>query len=118
MDTKQIKQTLYNIEIELRQKVCQLPDLQAHLLIQTHDSLSEIIKKMTDAQLCEHPLFFRLMQLDAAYCQLAMGLYGVCSDCEENIEAQLLRAEPLEQRCLACKQRNQQEHRQELRLNH
>lgn len=113
MSTNQIKQTLSDIELELRQKIGAHPELQAKLMDQHNYSLCELIEIMTQAHLCDHSLFFKLMQLDAARCQLEIGLYGVCSDCEENIEAELLAADPLEQRCLSCNNLHKREHRQD-----
>ena len=118
MSTNQIKQTLADIELDLRQKIGAHPELQAKLMDQHNYSPCELIEIMMQAHLCDHPLFFELMRLDAACCQLDIGLYGVCSDCEENIEAELLAANPLEQRCLSCNNQHRREHRQELRLHH
>ncbi|MDO6525856.1 MULTISPECIES: TraR/DksA C4-type zinc finger protein [unclassified Motilimonas] len=44
-----------------------------------------------------------IKRIDAALCQIEFGLYGVCSDCEEAIEPELLSSDPTEQRCLSCK---------------
>ncbi|QQX81904.1 TraR/DksA family transcriptional regulator [Shewanella sp. KX20019] len=118
MSTNQIKQMLSGIESELRQKIGALPEIQAKLMDQHNYSLCELIEIMTQAHLCDNPLFLKLTQLDAACCQLDIGLYGVCSDCESDIETELLAANPLEQRCLNCNSQYKQEHRQELRLNH
>ncbi|ABV86825.1 TraR/DksA C4-type zinc finger protein [Shewanella pealeana] len=118
MSTNQIKQTLSAIESELRAKIGALPEMQAKLMDQQNYSLCELIQVMTDVHLCEHPLFIQLMSLDAARCQLEIGLYGVCSDCENEIEAERLAEDPLEQRCASCSGQYRRQHRQELRLNH
>ena len=47
-----------------------------------------------------------LKRVDAALCQLDLGLYGICSDCEESIEPELLQADPCRQRCSRCEQRH------------
>ena len=44
-----------------------------------------------------------IKRIDAALCQIEFGLYGVCSDCEEAIEQDLLANDPTEQRCQSCK---------------
>ncbi|WP_299810019.1 TraR/DksA C4-type zinc finger protein [uncultured Shewanella sp.] len=118
MSTNQIKQTLSAIESELRAKIGALPEMQAKLMDQQDYSLCELIQVMTDVHLCEHPLFIKLMSLDAARCQLEIGLYGVCSDCESDIEPEQLAKDPLEQRCISCSGQFLRQHRQELRLNH
>lgn len=118
MSTDQIKQMLSDIESELRQKIGAHPEIQAKLMDQHNYSRCELIEIMTQIHLCDSPLFFKLMQLDAACCQLDIGLYGVCSDCESDIEPKLLIANPLEQRCLSCNSQHKREHRQELRLTH
>ncbi len=71
---------------------------------------------MSEARLCNDPLFRQLAQLDAAICQLDIGLYGLCSDCETEIETERLNNNPLEQRCAHCEANYSHEHRQELRL--
>ncbi len=36
-------------------------------------SLSDLIETMIQADLCKHPLYHRLLRLDAALCQLDLG---------------------------------------------
>ncbi|MCE2573229.1 TraR/DksA C4-type zinc finger protein [Motilimonas eburnea] len=48
-----------------------------------------------------------IKKIDAALCQIDLGLYGLCSDCEEPIESQLLNQDPTEQRCVRCKEKYQ-----------
>ncbi|RJG42229.1 TraR/DksA family transcriptional regulator [Motilimonas pumila] len=51
-----------------------------------------------------------LKQIDAALCQMDMGLFGICSDCEEMIEADILAAQVTAQRCQKCQQNNDNKH--------
>ncbi|GLP96919.1 TraR/DksA C4-type zinc finger protein [Paraferrimonas sedimenticola] len=44
----------------------------------------------------------KMHRLEAAWIQWDIGLYGLCSDCEEAIECERLEADPSEQRCKAC----------------
>ncbi|MBB1271038.1 TraR/DksA C4-type zinc finger protein [Shewanella sp. SR44-3] len=81
-------------------------------------SLSVLIEWMTHQDLSHHGLFRRLMRLDAAYCQLELGLYGLCADCETEIEVLRLNQDPTEQRCSSCEAKFNRQHRQELRLDH
>ncbi|WP_220718189.1 TraR/DksA family transcriptional regulator [Agarivorans litoreus] len=44
----------------------------------------------------------QLKRVDAALCQIDLGLYGLCSDCEEEIELNRLQHDPSTQRCQRC----------------
>ena len=48
-----------------------------------------------------------LRDLEAAERHLADGGYGVCADCDADIEFERLRAAPGTQRCLACQARHE-----------
>ncbi len=47
-------------------------------------------------------LIKRLEKLEAAMCQIEIGQYGYCCDCEEKIDEQRLQADPASQRCKNC----------------
>ena len=47
----------------------------------------------------------RLKRLDAALCQMDLGLYGFCSDCEEPLLPEQLEQDPTLQRCPRCEAR-------------
>ncbi|WP_338120447.1 conjugal transfer protein TraR [Aeromonas rivipollensis] len=47
----------------------------------------------------------RLKRLDAALCQMELGLYGLCSDCEEPLAIDQLDQDPSLQRCPRCETR-------------
>lgn len=47
----------------------------------------------------------RLLHLDAALCQMELGLYGLCSDCEEPLDPIALDNDPAMQRCPRCEAR-------------
>ncbi len=49
-----------------------------------------------------------IKNIEAALCQIELDLYGLCSDCEEPIEAGLLEADPTTQRCAKCAAKYQQ----------
>ncbi|QSX32429.1 TraR/DksA family transcriptional regulator [Shewanella avicenniae] len=109
---QQIRQRLSIIEMELRSELAALaPEWQALLL-------SDVIEQMASHDMCHHALYSKLVRLDAALCQLDIGLYGLCSDCEADIEAERLSADPTEQRCHHCDDQYNLQHRQELRLSH
>lgn len=50
-------------------------------------------------------LVARLKRVDAALCQMDLGLYGLCSDCEEPLSLAQLEQDPALQRCPRCEQR-------------
>lgn len=52
----------------------------------------------------------QLKQIDAAMCQMEMGLFGICSDCEEMIETEVLDQQVTAQRCRRCQQQAEQPH--------
>lgn len=55
-----------------------------------------------------------LRRIDAALCQLDLGLYGICSDCEEPIEEERLEEDPCIQRCQCCEDKRNAQTRQDL----
>lgn len=130
MSNQPILSTLLQLEASLKNEFSLLALPQSQLP-QTHSSssaltqayidaasLCALIEWMTNQELTHQPLFKRMMRLDAAYCQLELGLYGLCSDCETEIEAMRLSQDPTEQRCVSCEAKFNRQHRQELRLDH
>lgn len=118
MSRSYIRHELSELEANLREELGQL--LAQHQLSMDSKtlSLSALIDALTAAKLCDDPLFIQLTQLDAAICQLDIGLYGLCADCETDIEPQRLTLNPLEQRCQQCAAEHAHQHRHELRLTH
>lgn len=47
----------------------------------------------------------RLKRIDAALCQMDLGIYGLCSDCEEPLAIEQLEQDPTLQRCPRCETR-------------
>ncbi|MCE9678655.1 TraR/DksA C4-type zinc finger protein [Shewanella sp. AS1] len=118
MNSSRIRHELSLLETNIRVGLSQLL-AQKQLEIDSKTlSLSALIEQMSASKLTCEPLFTKLTQLDAALCQLDIGLYGLCADCESEIEASRLMADPLEQRCAECAANHAHEHRQELRLNY
>ena len=118
MSRSHIRHELSQLESNLRIEIGKLAQSKNISLDTQSSSLCELIAQLTQADLCKHPLFSQLTQVDAAICQLDIGLYGLCSDCENEIEAERLAINPVEQRCTQCAQNHEHEHRQELRLTH
>ncbi len=53
-----------------------------------------------------------LVKIGEALQRLDAGTFGICTDCEETIEARRLEARPVTTLCLSCKER--QEHREKV----
>ncbi|MCL1066328.1 TraR/DksA C4-type zinc finger protein [Shewanella olleyana] len=122
MSTQEIQQTLMQKEAQLKYELVHQLNQQVNVnsaaQIHFNMSLAELIELMSQQKLTDSPLFSQLTRLDAALCQLELGLYGLCSDCESEIEPDRLAADPTEQRCAHCDEKHRNEHRQELRLSH
>ncbi|AOT09069.1 RNA polymerase-binding protein DksA [Pseudoalteromonas luteoviolacea] len=50
----------------------------------------------------QFPSYQRLVQIEAALCQIDIGQFGFCCDCEKEIEDKLLEQDPATQRCSQC----------------
>ncbi|UTV28473.1 TraR/DksA family transcriptional regulator [Photobacterium atrarenae] len=57
-----------------------------------------------------HDLAARLEVVDAAICAMKLGMYGLCTDCEETIELAALEADPAQPRCHACRSHSRYHH--------
>ncbi|MBQ4814104.1 conjugal transfer protein TraR [Pseudoalteromonas luteoviolacea] len=57
-----------------------------------------------DEKICpnQFPNYMRLIQIEAAMCQIDIGQFGFCCDCEKEIEVELLNQDPTTQRCKSC----------------
>ncbi|CCQ12337.1 putative DksA-type zinc finger protein [Pseudoalteromonas luteoviolacea B = ATCC 29581] len=52
----------------------------------------------------EHlPRYHRLVELEAALCQIDIGQFGFCCDCEQEIDLDSLQHDPATQRCISCR---------------
>ncbi|GGI75853.1 TraR/DksA family transcriptional regulator [Shewanella gelidii] len=118
MSRSHIRLELAEQETILRKEVNALSQSKSLSINVGESSLSDLIDAFTAHKLNAHPLFHRLMKLDAANCQLDLGLYGLCADCEAEIDLRRLQADPTEQRCSTCAEQYKHEHGVELRLNH
>lgn len=59
-------------------------------------------------------LLMELRRIDAALCQYDIGLYGICSDCEDTIDLKRLNEDPCVQRCGKCEAKRRSQKRQDL----
>ncbi|MFY8297768.1 conjugal transfer protein TraR [Pseudoalteromonas sp. SS15] len=53
----------------------------------------------------QFPRFQRLMELEAALCQIDIGQFGYCCDCETKLDLLELSKDPAKQRCPACEEK-------------
>ena len=78
----------------------------------SHLLVAKLIEKMSNDELVElsnkinipsisHKIS-EIGEIDAALNNIQIGLYGLCSDCEEAISAEQLNAQPTTQRCIKC----------------
>ncbi|ESP90321.1 MULTISPECIES: TraR/DksA family transcriptional regulator [Pseudoalteromonas] len=63
------------------------------------DWIDSINEKICPSQF---PSYQRLVQIEAALCQIDIGQFGFCCDCEQEIEEALLEQDPATQRCSQC----------------
>ncbi|MBV7299581.1 DksA protein [Enterovibrio paralichthyis] len=52
----------------------------------------------------------RLEKIDAALCAIETELFGLCADCEEEIELDDLSEDPAEPRCRGCRDKSHYKH--------
>lgn len=53
----------------------------------------------------QFPRFQRLMELEAALCQIDIGQFGYCCDCETKLDLLELSKDPAKQRCPVCEEK-------------
>lgn len=76
----------------------------------SHVPTSHLIKLCRKENDILHQEGLRLEKLDAALCALYTGLYGLCADCEDDIELQDLEQDPAEPRCKQCREQDHYHH--------
>ncbi|TMO62995.1 conjugal transfer protein TraR [Pseudoalteromonas aurantia] len=65
--------------------------------------LDLIASKLTPEQF---PRYQRLIQLEAALCQIEIGQFGYCCDCEAPLSQEELQQDAATQRCHRCRPKN------------
>ncbi|WP_299014798.1 TraR/DksA C4-type zinc finger protein [uncultured Photobacterium sp.] len=55
-------------------------------------------------------LAVRMEKVDAAVCSIKLGMYGLCVDCEEEIDFEELQADPAQPRCRSCRVHSRYHH--------
>jgi len=64
------------------------------------DDLLELALKVENPSITHQ--ISEMKNIDAALNNMQIGMYGLCADCEEEIETARLNLDPTTQRCLAC----------------
>lgn len=57
-------------------------------------------------------LAMKMEKVDAAVCSIKLGMYGLCVDCEEEIELEELKGDPAQPRCHSCRAHSRYHHDQ------
>lgn len=78
------------------------------------DELIELIQRI-DLQTLSAPIK-EMIKIDAAFNNMQIGMYGLCSDCEEPISLERLKNDPTIQRCNNCAGKYQQQKYNHYRL--
>ncbi|MCL2915678.1 TraR/DksA C4-type zinc finger protein [Shewanella corallii] len=111
MNDSDIHHRLNALALELEQQaIALLPSTPSEY------NLQQLINALVQHKLTQHSVYVQLLKLDAARCQLELGLFGLCADCEEEIPQHLLDANITVQRCHRCQLKYDKEQRHELRL--
>ncbi|MGR5146091.1 conjugal transfer protein TraR [Photobacterium alginatilyticum] len=55
-------------------------------------------------------LAIKMEKVDAAVCSIKLGMYGLCVDCEEEIELEELQGDPAQPRCHSCSAHSRYHH--------
>ncbi|NOU49622.1 conjugal transfer protein TraR [Pseudoalteromonas sp. JBTF-M23] len=99
-----VRQALLN---ELKQSSQKFSGELAELLEQSLPSeWLDIAAKHINPQ--QYPDFQRLLKLEAALCQIDIGQFGYCCDCETQLDIKDLTADPTIQRCHNCSEKSHQ----------
>lgn len=113
---RRLQQRHMELRSEIREELLEADESRyADLAGRVHDSgeesvadlLSDLDIARIDRQVVE------LRRIEAALRRLDMGVYGVCSDCDEDIEYERLRNQPIAERCLACQKQHEKSYAHE-----
>lgn len=100
-----LERRFLTVRDEIRQMLLQ-SDAQSHVELAgrvpdfENSALADLLVDVSLADVGRH--VGEIRDIDAALLRIAQGGYGVCIDCEEDIDVQRLRAYPTAKRCLAC----------------
>ncbi|PJG58657.1 TraR/DksA family transcriptional regulator [Aeromonas cavernicola] len=94
-DWAHVKETLVN-----QLHACHQDRWAKQIALCEHDQLLDLISQWDLPTVTQ--AMARLKRIDAALCQMDLGLYGLCADCEEPLSDAQLAQDPTAQRCPHC----------------
>ena len=86
-------------------------DLAGRVHDSGEESVADLLSDLDIARIDRQVLEIR--RIEAALRRLDMGVYGVCSDCDGDIEYERLRSQPVAERCLACQEQHEKSYAHE-----
>ncbi|KXF81412.1 TraR/DksA C4-type zinc finger protein [Enterovibrio coralii] len=106
LDIKKVAQLQQNLESEKEEVRSRLEDALIRLtgLETSHVPTAHLIKLCRHESEKLHEDGLRLEKIDAAICAIHTGLFGLCADCEEEIDAHDLEKDAAEPRCSSCRE--------------
>ncbi len=110
---KKLKERFYVLREEVRLEMLNSGEqTYIELAGQVHDHEEESVADMlVDLQLANIDRHIEeIREIDAALIRIAKRNYGICSDCEGEIDLQRLMAYPSAKRCLECQNRYEKNH--------
>ena len=113
---RRLEQRRTELRAEIREELLAGDDMRyADLAGRVHDSGDESVADLLadmdvariDRQITE------IRGIETALSRIAMGLYGVCSDCDGDIDYMRLQTQPAAERCVACQEQHERSYAHE-----
>lgn len=107
---KTLKDRFYVLRKEVSQELLK-SDEQSYIELagKVHDreeeSVADLLVDLQLASIDRH--IEEIRDIDAALISIAERSYGICSDCEDDIDMPRLQAYPTAKRCLTCQERHE-----------
>ena len=108
MDNQIVKQYHQRLLSEFNQLKQQLPASDNEIPDSLQLSNNQTLISSFNSELGSK--FQRLLQVDAALSAISIELFGLCVDCEEEIEEMRLESDPATLRCLECEEKSRYKH--------
>jgi RNA polymerase-binding transcription factor DksA len=115
MNANQTKDFQSKLQIELDSVRCEFLNELKDAQHEFTGELASLLENSTPAEWIDlavskinpnqFPRFQRLLELEAALCQIDIGQFGYCCDCETKLELIELTKDPAKQRCSICEEK-------------
>lgn len=115
MNANQTKDFQNKLQIELDSVRCEFLNELKDAQHEFTGELASLLENSTPAEWIDlavskinpnqFPRFQRLLELEAALCQIDIGQFGYCCDCETKLELIELTKDPAKQRCSICEEK-------------